>query len=61
MRVIEPGHDEYTARCAECGCRFVYGREDVKTNYGVGGGREVACPHCGHAFHHLGYLKTEPR
>ena len=52
-KIISPGTDVYRATCTECGARFSYEREDVRTNY-LRGGEEVSCPGCGHAHRYLG-------
>ncbi len=52
-KIITKGTDTYHATCTECGARFSYEREDVRTNY-VRGGEWVSCPHCGHDHQHFG-------
>ena len=58
-KIIKAGADVYRATCGECGCRFTYERDDVRTNY-VGVVREVVtCPHCGEQVSHHGYRGDE--
>ena len=53
IRVIEHGKKKFTTTCPNCGCRFEYELEDIKSEFA--GVKTVKCPDCQQECYHYDY------